>query len=943
MSESQPSKTKLVLTATMQMEVFGVPVTLSGQYAGDVCTLSCKADLSEKGGELKKHFSEVVPKDWLYVIDKIDLRQMLVEVRFSQKTGLLYYSIGAAISVGGKLLTFLLFKQDKELLVSMHMQGAIAFSALPLVGEYLSRDDGIDDLQVVYYKSSDNAGNNNLYKFVSPPKLLSRYPDKRALLKPGVNIFAHAQLGAFKMPLSYPLDVIVDSQSQPETSPAPDTLPATTAGVQPVKTQPAGNRQFLEVKKLELLYTGGQIGVKISGKVSVSIFELEVLGLQLSAPLDIFSNFDIKRLNFDLEGLSLDIQKPPLSITGAFLRVKDDAGDDYLGLISVGFNQFQFAAVGAYSKRGDQSSLFIFAFIGIPLGGPAFFFVTGLAFGFGLNRDFILPDISKIGSFPLVRLCVENKPATQSAEKSKKDSVLDMLKILSESIPPNIGSYFIIAGLRFETFKIIRTVAIAVVKFGNEFEINLLGISTLTLPSVYLELAFSVQFAPAKGIFMARGQFTNRSYLLFPDVALTGGFAAGFWFSGIYSGDFVITAGGYHPKYKVPPHFPSNIPRVGIRAVLGDAVIISGELYFAITPQAIMAGLAVSVICNSGMLYACISLRADLIILWKPFYYEAIVSVDVYVKFTIGKGFFSKDFDFNLHASVAVWGPDFSGKAHLDAGIKTFEVSFGANAPRFAPPLTWNQFKDDFIPQKPCVINVAGGLIDKVKITPQGQENEIEYLIINPKELVLVTDSAIPATFAFFGDQKLTTANIGRPGIAPMNRAEFNARHSVSIYKIEAGRKQIVNFDKQGERFSYKQLTKNLPMAIWGSRQPDSKQPPDANNSLLRDALTGIEIRPVEVTGGQSDELSDNSLNYRELIHKKNYHSVKGVLEIDAENIDMKTSHQNYADAARTRAAAVTLLIPNINVDEIDISDIAGDIPVYSYTEPFIATHLVDK
>ncbi len=82
-----------------------------------------------------------------------------------------------------------------------------------------------------------------------------------------------------------------------------------------------------------------------------------------------------------------------------------------------------------------------------------------------------------------------------------------------------------VAGIRFESFKVIRTIALAVVKIGHELEINLLGISSLTLPSVYVELAFSVQFAPARGIFMARGLLTASSYILFPGLRLSGGFA----------------------------------------------------------------------------------------------------------------------------------------------------------------------------------------------------------------------------------------------------------------------------------------------------------------------------------------------------------------------------------------------------------------------------------
>ena len=47
---------------------------------------------------------------------------------------------------------------------------------------------------------------------------------------------------------------------------------------------------------------------------------------------------------------------------------------------------FELSAIGGYTKIAGDSSLFIFASLVAPLGGPLYFFITGIAGGFGYNR-----------------------------------------------------------------------------------------------------------------------------------------------------------------------------------------------------------------------------------------------------------------------------------------------------------------------------------------------------------------------------------------------------------------------------------------------------------------------------------------------------------------------------------------------------------------------------
>jgi hypothetical protein len=82
------------------------------------------------------------------------------------------------------------------------------------------------------------------------------------------------------------------------------------------------------------------------------------------------------------------------------LELPGDAGDTQSSfleaaslMIALG-PKFSLAAMGLFSvvKPADDPSLFIYATLDAALGGPPFFYVTGLAAAFGFNRDILLPE-----------------------------------------------------------------------------------------------------------------------------------------------------------------------------------------------------------------------------------------------------------------------------------------------------------------------------------------------------------------------------------------------------------------------------------------------------------------------------------------------------------------------------------------------------------------------
>ncbi len=46
----------------------------------------------------------------------------------------------------------------------------------------------------------------------------------------------------------------------------------------------------------------------------------------------------------------------------------------------------------------------------------------------------------------------------------------------------DIGQYFLALGVKFTSFKMVDSFALITVSFGNDFEVDLLGLSTLIVP-----------------------------------------------------------------------------------------------------------------------------------------------------------------------------------------------------------------------------------------------------------------------------------------------------------------------------------------------------------------------------------------------------------------------------------------------------------------------------
>lgn len=585
----------------------------------------------------------------------------------------------------------------------------------------------------------------------------------------------------------------------------------------------------------------------VDTKMSFSVVDIELMGLSVGIPVSALTSFrlsNLKKLEFGMMGLGISFQKGPLSISGCFLRTKGPR-DRYDGGVMIKFMEFQFVGIGSYTTTEDgKASLFLYLMVGAPIGGVGAFFVTGLAAGFGVNRGIRIPDVKNVRNFPLVSMVMEERKPLDINE-----AMAEMKSCIYESG----GEYFIAAGIRFTTYELLNTFALAIVSFGKEFQIQLLGLSSISLPPkspypfLYAELAIKAVIAPAKGFFSFEAALTSASYLFHKDCRLTGGFAFYLWFSGEHKGDFVISLGGYHPKFKKPAHYPS-VDRVGVSWKIGNNLSLQGQGYFAVTSTAIMAGGAISFLFEMGNLKAWFSANADFLISWAPFYYDIDVGISVGVSYTLKIWFVRVNLKVELGARLHLFGPEFAGSVYISWHIISFTIRFGNQSPKPAP-LSYTEFKDKFL-KEPLKLQIADGLQGEYK---NGNDT---ISLVNIKKAAFRFESRLPLTTVILGSegQGSRQEELALPntpvGVLPMGEGKrLYTVNTILLYRKKTGTGGETHFEEIREisGLMKAEVTKeNLPYALWGTKECSPLEV-----KFVENLVTGVRLRAA-ADGGKT-------------------------------------------------------------------------------------------
>lgn len=642
----------------------------------------------------------------------------------------------------------------------------------------------------------------------------------------------------------------------------------------------------VSIQKIGVRYSGGLLWALMTASLKVGGLTITVIGLGAGSKLSTFSP------KFTVQGLEIGFAQGPISIDGGLTGTIDPV--DFTGQLVIKATELTIGAIGGYAQFQGHPSFFVYAMLGAPLGGPPYFFVTGVALGFGFNRRLMVPDVAGVATFPLVAWANDAKTAPPSNPlgdiKQQVNSVLD--KLTSGGIvAPSVGDYWLAAGLKFTSFKILDAFALLTVQFGNHFEIALLGLGTVSVPPkaptpvAQVQLALAASFSPDTGLLAIAGQLTPASYILSTNARLTGGFAFYLWFAGPHEGDFVVSIGGYSPRFKKPDHYP-EVPRLGLNWRVTDQLSITGGLYFALTSSAVMAGGALSATWRSGGISAWFDVYADFLMTFLPFHYYISAGIDLGCSFTVDLWFTSFTVSVHVGVGIEIWGPEFAGRATIDLSLISFTIEFGASGQDTSTKVPWKDFVTKLLPPPQpkkatprrmlaamheelglttaadpapdaAVIHItfADGLLKALSETP-GALNAIA----DPFKTVFTVQSVFPTKTLGFGSANLTLApeseqpkhKDGTPivpntnfGVGPTGTPN-DQLGSVLTVTITTGAKKFVN--ESDSTFHAVRVIGNAPKALWELKKFDSHGVPqntDAlNDTTIPDVLTGCRLVP---------------------------------------------------------------------------------------------------
>ncbi|MEM7036899.1 MAG: DUF6603 domain-containing protein, partial [Bacteroidota bacterium] len=310
-----------------------------------------------------------------------------------------------------------------------------------------------------------------------------------------------------------------------------------------------------------------ELGIHFQGKVSLGPLNFTLLDLEAA-----FTVGQPPTPTASLRGMEIDYSEPKLqsTLSGGLYKSVDEAtgANNWVGELIFQMNTTGITLLGSYAEATDKAtgetydSLFIFAAINYPLICTPQFFLQGVCVGMGYNMKLEMPAIGDVAEFPLVLGAASDTNPFNDGKESP-------LEVLAESLKIDKGEYFVTAGIIFTTYKMIQGTALAVVQWGNDLEVDVIGLANLRIPlqeedpQVNMTLQLEAVYSQKEGSFRFQGQLTDKSYIINPACKVGGGFAVAFWFTPSdkevtdHSGDWVVALGGYGPYFQAPSHYPT--------------------------------------------------------------------------------------------------------------------------------------------------------------------------------------------------------------------------------------------------------------------------------------------------------------------------------------------------------------------------------------------------
>ena len=354
----------------------------------------------------------------------------------------------------------------------LNVDKPIPISNLPLIGDLLPREDTVQITQirvVIASAAFDNALATKVNAIIS--KLGGGYPlvpdtDKQGM-PAGLGFSMVVAVGSYDIPIMFgagqssgvlPLDagaLLSGSHALILVDPAPDAPvngAASSDGVLWFNLQKTFGP--VSIQKIGVQYKQEKIYVLVNMTLSGAGLSIGLLGFGIGSSISDFEP------SFTIQGIDVSYSGGGVEISGGLRGTIDPV--NFVGELMVLAEGFGIAGLAGYTSVEGSPSMFLYAVLNSPLGGPACFFVTGIAGGFGFNRDLQVPDVSGVAAFPLVQWAQgSGNPPGMNMTGDIGSQVTGVLDRLSSGgvVAPRVGQYWLAAGVKFTSFEFANSFA----------------------------------------------------------------------------------------------------------------------------------------------------------------------------------------------------------------------------------------------------------------------------------------------------------------------------------------------------------------------------------------------------------------------------------------------------------------------------------------------------
>lgn len=475
----------------------------------------------------------------------------------------------------------------------------------------------------------------------------------------------------------------------------------------------------------------------------------------LSFPPDHSGNLGPASLGFAFKppnGVGLSIDTPAIK-GGGFLRIYPERGE-YAGALELTINdRIALKAIGLITtKMPDGSRGFSLLVIVTAEFDP------GIQLGFGFSLQAVGGLLGLNRTMKLQPLMEGVRTGAVNSIMFPKDVIANAPKIISDLrafFPPQEDTFLIgpMAKLTWGTPALISlSLGVIIEVPGN---IAILGVLRAALPADREAiLVLQVNFAGAiefdkKRIYFFATLFESR--VLYITIEGEMGLLAAFG----DDANFVVSVGGFHPRFKPPPLPIPSPRRVSVDLVNSPTARVRVEGYFAVTTNTVQFGARAELYFGLGSISAEGHLSFDALFQFSPFYFVIEISASFSVKV----------FSIRIRGTLegpTPWRATGEGSISLlffDISVH-FDVTWGESRDTMLPPISvMPLFKTEFEKSENwrALLPTGNNLLVSLRKMPA----EEAALVLHPVGVLRITQRALPLELKLdkVGNQKPNDVN----------------------------------------------------------------------------------------------------------------------------------------------------------------------------------------